>query len=820
MKKIIVSFLFILPFLACQKKVHQSSPMLQFIPPEAAVVINTNDLNEFFETVSTNSLLGESDFPLRESIEKELKSLQKLQATNQGFLCFSTIGREVVFTFITENDTDLLPKNASKNAKSFQYDGQEIKKINLENALLYSVVLDGIFIGSDSKLIVENLVRLYNLGIERNTHFEKAYAQASGSTSLFINGANIKNFYQHFFPKGNSNFLNNLSEWAVLDINLKTDAISLNGILQKKTSNVNLLQLFTGLQPQKVALAEVCPMNAIGLFSFVYDDFSVLKENFRQYRKKTIPKKFDKLFSSAREIGIIYFPHGEAVVLNSTNIEKTKAALLPLQTKSESFRGSSIYSFSEKELFSTLFTPLIKNNALQFYTSIGHFFIFSEDKKTLENIIANHQNGSVVALQTYYKDLLGNLTDESSVFFLGINGNLKKKLSKESSETLQKELENFQLNDYKISAIQLVYDEKFIHVNMSSQKTGSTESNKKPTQIYALETENPLVGNPQFFEYWRSGEKYILASDTQNQLYLFNDNGKLVWKKQLDGPILGSIKTVDLYKNTRLQMAFVTQNSFYVVGIDGEDVKPFPLRFDDAVTQELAVFDYATNRNYRFVIVQDKKVSMFDNSGKRIGGFEFGKANSSITQSPTHIRIGTKDYIVIPEISGKLNILNREGKPRVIVKKNLKFSTNEWYLYEGKFTSTNALGDLLQVDENGNISTKELKLSDGQKIAIGFGAFVTLSDNILTINQKKSTLPYGNYTTPQLFHLGQKTVISTTDLQEHQIYLFDLKGELLPGFPIYGSSAIDLTQTKKAEKIRFTVKGEDNRILVYSLFNL
>src|SRR5699024_4273821 len=99
---------------------------------------------------------------------------------------------------------------------------------------------------------------------------------------------------------------------------------------------------------------------------------------------------------------------------------------------------------------------------------------------------------------------------------------------------------------------------------------------------------------------------------------------------------------------------------------------------------------------------------------------------------PKHLRIGRKDYILIPEQSGKLHILSRQGKARVKVKQNIDFSDNEWFLHKGKFTSTNAEGNWVQIAENGSVSTKELELSDNHHLAISGTVVATLSENILT----------------------------------------------------------------------------------------
>ncbi len=97
------------------------------------------------------------------------------------------------------------------------------------------------------------------------------------------------------------------------------------------------------------------------------------------------------------------------------------------------------------------------------------------------------------------------------------------------------------------------------------------------------------------------------------------------------------------------------QNVVYILDRNGKDVGPFPIKFNDEITQPLSVFDYDNKKNYRFFVVQGKETLMIDTKGKTVKGFKFNKANGNIVSQPKHFRIGTKDYIVFAS-GKKLNI--------------------------------------------------------------------------------------------------------------------------------------------------------------------
>jgi hypothetical protein len=207
---------------------------------------------------------------------------------------------------------------------------------------------------------------------------------------------------------------------------------------------------------------------------------------------------------------------------------------------------------------------------------------------------------------------------------------------------------------------------------------------------------------------------------------------------------------------------------------------------------------------------------MYDTKGKIVRGFDFDKTDSQILQSPKHIRLKNKDYIVFPEENGKLNIISRQGKSRVSVKEKIEISDNEWYEHKGNFVSVNSAGKVVFVDENGNVKKGKTASEANLNISATENILASISENILKINGKEITLDYGLYTAPKIFNLEGKTYITVTDTQAQRLLVFNENAELLPGFPVYGNSAAAIAAGKN-KKILITVKGEENSVLVYEM---
>ena len=113
-------------------------------------------------------------------------------------------------------------------------------------------------------------------------------------------------------------------------------------------------------------------------------------------------------------------------------------------------------------------------------------------------------------------------------------------------------------------------------------------------------------------------------------------------------------------------------------------------------------------------------------------------------------------------------------------------------------------------------TTSNMDLSKNHKIVIGYESLVTLSENKLTIKGIPITLPYGNYTKPEVFKFSDMIYISTTDMESEKVYLFKENGKTVKGFPVYGTTNASLSRSKKGNKLELVVGSEKKDIVVYS----
>lgn len=781
---------------SCSQRSNEDLKLSDLIPENSAIILKTKSIetlksdiknNEFLNILSSNNLL--------DSLKSKFKIFDNLVLKDEAIICISD---DYSLSVISTNSENFVAKD-SVHSGSENY---------------YKKNIDSFLIASTSRAIIDEITTQK----PRANAYLKKLLQSSNedsSVSLFINTQVATTLLDSFYDQGPVE-LNDIANWIALDTNLEQNLIMFNGVATVTDTIPKLTSVFINTVPQPNKTPEITPIDSDGFLSLTFDEFNIVNHNLMKFRQ-TVNKDstLPNLFNNINEIGVLTSNDSKAVVLYSTDIIETRDALLAEQSVSNTFRDINIYNFSDKELLKSVLNPFV-NFEIDKYLIFNECIIFSNSEDFLTKIISNYQNKTTLKNSDFFKDNMFYLSDESSMLIVGNNRNLKSELAKNISKNFKEDINKLNLKNYGLTAIQFVNDISFTHVNGIIQKSRSKANKGSVTQQFNTVLDNDILNSPQIVKNHRNGQKEIIVQDVNNNLYLISNRGKVLWKKRLNGPILGKVEQIDIYKNGRLQLAFATPKRVYVLDRNGKEVSPFPIKFNDEITQPLSVFDYDNNKNYRLLVVQSKEVLMIDVRGKTVKGFTFKKAQSNIITQPKHFRVGAKDYIVFAS-GNKLNILDRKGNIRIQVKQNFNFSDNEIYLYKNYFSFTNITGQLVKVDQKGRVSYENLLLPRDHSLTTTSKTLVVLADNSLRIKSKDTELDFGNYTRPEIFYLRDKIYVAVTDLQSQKVYLYDSQSKLIPNFPVYGNSTLTLDNLDKDRELEFVAKGENNSVVFYQI---
>ncbi|GAA4279591.1 ribonuclease HII [Gaetbulibacter aestuarii] len=805
--KFIYALLLIGFVVSCTSPNKTKTQLIDYIPENSFLVVESPNAAQFRSGLRNNDFIQNlSQVEAYKTLEKKLNFLTLLHADSPLLVCLSGKNKDsLAYTVITKLKgsgfkTDSLPNYSEESLKS---NNQTITKSNYNDQVYFSTVTDSILVASTSKNIIESVFKNYPIDPE----LQKLHkATDKEKTSIILN---LKSGLVQRMFVSDSLSADTFSDYLALDIDMNQDAIFLNGITLA-TDSTNLIRIFKNTIPQENTMADICPSNADGFLSMTFQNYDLLLNNLKKVRTVDATLSSEPLFKNISEVGVIYQDDQRAIVLNSLDVIATNDALVSEQNLVDTYRQTEIYNFSKGPIFSEAFSPFITHQKADYYCTLDQYFVFSDAMDLLQNIIANYQNKTTWSDREDFQNIESHLSNASSLLQVTKPELLKNILKSNNLDS------DRDFSKYPATALQFIYDTDFAHVHAVIQKNKVKAAAHSVSEELNIKLDADVLMPPQFVTNHITNEKEIVVQDVNNNLYLISTNGNILWKKQLNGAIMGRIEQVDMYRNGKLQLAFVTKNRLYVIDRLGRDVAPFPGKFEDDITQPLAVFDYDNNKKYRLLVTQGRNVLMYNMDLKPVKGFNFNAADSYLLTKPEHFRVGSRDYIVL-KTRDQMYILNRRGDIRVKPKNSFKYSKEPVYLYQNKFTTTSADGDLITIDTRGNTASEKLNLVVNHHLVTTSKTLVTLTENNLTIKGKTTALDYGNYSEPKIFYIDDKIYVTVTDLQAHKVYVFDSNSKLLPNFPVYGNAAIDLNNIDPDRHLEFTTKGDNDAVLVYQI---
>ena len=790
--------------------IDKEQPLLAYLSNQDDFVIRTDHLNQLKANLSNNSqFLNFINHGAFKNAQQRIELLQKIDVNTKALISIREIGKEDIdFLIITELNQSTLAQSDQISSKTYQevliekrvYPSKEKEQV------LFSVILEETLLISSSQLLIENTIRNNSQQIVPESLNELFKVTEDNSLYFKLDAGSflLKN---NFYPS----YTNSFGKWGALRIDLANKKMAFHGFNSRNDSLPYFLNLFRAGKPVVLKSPHYIPEVASNIKMYAIED--VEQFNSTQNKIKNKDLVLDTIFNTVEEIATFKLKENTLALIHFTKLEPTYLSKLAENNTPETeYRDYPIYRLNNALLVETSFSSLWDKLGTNYVVPIAQSLLFSKDITDLKTVIGNLNTGTTLENSPAFTSTKASLAEASTVLFYEAQTNSfnPKKAGDYFLAPNKKEDKNT-----KVFASQWVGDQDFFHQHLVFLDLQPKKDQGGVSPLLSLQLENPISYAPQWVKNHINKKQEILVQDNQNQLYLFDNSGKLLWKKQLQGAIQGKVSQVDLYKNGRLQLAFTTTNQWLILDRNGNEVPPFNKTFKDGNLSPLAVFDYDNNKEYRFVFGQGKDIYMYDRNVKSVNGFKYKKTKSSLLEAPKHFKIKGDDYLVFKGIDGSLDILNRIGKTRVKTAVNYSFSDNEIALLDQQFSFTDLQGNLFQINTKGKESKKPLKVNAAHRTSMNFNQLVVLEDNVLYSKGKKVVLDFGIYTPPTTIKINQQIYISITDTQNKKVYLFDNELKMLGGFPVYGSGEIDLVESSENGALKFVTKDKENSLVVY-----
>lgn len=703
-----------------------------------------------------------------------------LDSSSEISYSFHKIGKDNFGKLITFNNSEKIFSNKSND--SSLYENKKIYNLKLDEIEFYYLKQNNKHVFSDNIILIENYIR--NASYKSNSESKNFYSllkSKSQNLSLLVS----ENFKNLDF-KGISINIEEISDWVNFEFDISNNEIAIIGTSifdSKSNRSINLLR---NNKPKKSNIIKMIPQRIQSIKSISFD-FNNFQNNLRNnFNNTQYNLELDSFYSNVNEL-IFYNLNGESVLLINKIDEE-----LPFDLKSKKekvYRNFEIFKLDEqiRELSNVKEFDFIKD--LKYYSVIESNLILSSNVSPIEEIIFEYKSGNTL------------INDEK---FIEFNKSMP---TKNSSYELFKSNNSYEKMPYWFKTVNV--KDSINYVTFFS-KTLNKNSEKKIQLIFNKSFDSKILTLPHLVNNYITGNNNIIFQDENLEIKLLDPYGNMLWSKKLDNRIISEIFQVDTYKNKRLQFLFATTNEIILMDIKGNIVYSLKFRENDTV-KFLSKFDYDNNKNYRYLIVTENETRMIDSGFKTVNGFK-AKHDKNISEPYKHIRVSNRDYIVGKNSNGKVSILNRRGAERIKLPKDITFNSH-LYQYENGMVGLLSSNELVKIDLSGNFS-RDPNSNNENQINANKKTIVLSNDSTIKINGLSHDLPFATYNNLSIFKTLEKSYYSIIDQENNKVYLFDDSG-LVDGFPLFGSSSVDLNEFGNKKLITFL--GDSSELLLYSI---
>lgn len=762
------------------------------------------------------------------------------------------------------------------------YKGVSITNYQLKNSSkLFFSVCNHLLILSNSAVLVEKSIEQAqgnNSIVKRDKSFEQVYESAGKNelANVYINPKQFESIFTHNFSENVAdNLVNfrNYADWIELDLNLDTEKILFNGFVQNVDSLASFSQIFYSQQVCSMNCREIIPDNSCYYTILAFNNKENYSEKLNSYLKQVgnIEKREEKINfikdtykidlnsfynlienevclsatindknSSVNFYTILSLKSHTSGVLELENIlksSKIEAELKTLKTDIKIDENINIecYKFPFSNLPELLFGPIFENASSNYVCFVKNYMVFAESKEALINFANTAMLNRTMSTNIEHNKFLDNFSSNSLLFtyfsFLEGYSLIGNYFNTELEKLVKDNIKSIQKLGY--IAYQLNIAGERLYNNLVLQY--GSEISEKPQTLWESRLDNPVKSKPYLVINHNDNNKEILVQDENNILYLLNNNGREIWKINIDESIIGKIYQIDLHKNNKLQYLFLTTSKIHLIDRLGNYVNKYPINLRSNATAPLSVFDYENNKNYRILIpCEDKKVYLYDADGNIVKGWEFTNTENLVKNEACYFKIGKEEYIIFHD-DYRLYAISRKGGTKITFLSKFKFSeSNKIYLDVQKastrFVTSDDNGIIRYFSTNGNQDSLYIKDFGKNHYFLvedldydGNSDYLFADSNKLeAYNCNKKLLFSLNFEDKILFEPNiykfASNQIKIGVVCKEKIYLLNEDGSYFEDFPLKGRTPFSIGYLNNiANKFNLIVGGPENLLYNYNI---
>lgn len=845
---------------------HEAS-IWDLVPKQTVLVYEIDDCAEcsvpkenIIGDILENALLDFSD-----STKKALEILSIPKKGNAVSLHITSKDDFDVVYYFSPNQTKQFENitNFWKEGKTIKFferelNGNKIKEFSFGGKVFSCVLLDKIWVGSFTPFLIEDVIRTFASDDENKftTEMSEMYTlpKIKGDPgNFYIHLNNFVNWLKIFPEKDNK--IPTVGFASLLDVKQTENSVTLNGLSLIKDEGRSMLNYFKDQSPVQFLQKQYISNRTVFATNFGINDGAALYKNSDLSKNKNtqdtlislVKIDFERLFSSfGKELSLCF--------LESKNKSVSKVMLFETEKPQEwleafdqlskavekddtvFYEKFSTYEIREIEINNLpgkLFSPLTSGFSQTYYTWIGKTIIMSEELEEIKQFVDDIDQENVWGKSISFNKFLESTLLESNMSIYVNTPLVWNVLSSRLNPRWNKFLlkNHNLLKSLELGAIQFSHLNESFYTNItwtySNEVARDNQRDNKPERMVAS-LNSTIVNGPFVVRSHVSKNEEVLVQDSLNNLYHLSSDGKVLWKLELDGPIVGGITQVDFYKNGKLQFFLATTRSLHVIDRLGNYVDPFPAEIK-VNTEFVSVVDYDNSKKYRFLLA-DKlgKLWMYDKEVQNLEGWKPRNVENGLFATARHHRIRGKDYILAMRKDGWAHLMNRRGEYVKGFPLNLDARpVGDYYVELGNSVATTNFvcisrdGFRIKFNLEGKLLSREtlIKPSFETQFSLiseqsGKSYLIKRQDakQLTLLAEDGSELLSNNFvgTNPAeviYYDFGAgKVYITITDIVQELSFLYDGKGTLILVTPIEGKSIV-LRPGESDSPVTYVVDG-------------
>ena len=292
------------------------------------------------------------------------------------------------------------------------------------------------------------------------------------------------------------------------------------------------------------------------------------------------------------------------------------------------------------------FLPFLLGNDYprRFFFRYEDALVVADDVNTLKRVLVDYIAGHSMESTTGYKQLRRNFSSDCVRF------------------VYEKEPRG---GNFGVIGIQTTAVGKLPYISIAALTPQANEE-AQDNALWRVRLDTTAATQPFAVDNHYTHKSECLVQDVAGRVYLIGTDGMILWKRAIDGKIVGNVSQVDFYGNGKLQYVFTTRQTLYVIDRLGNDVGSFPVRLPSGATSGVSPALYGDGSPLRFFVGCESGVALFGPDGQRVDGWNMTAPEGQLAGPTKHLVCGSKDFIVSHD-QYAYYFNDRQGKKRLQV---------------------------------------------------------------------------------------------------------------------------------------------------------